>query len=194
MARPREFDEDQVLDAVMETFWRNGYEGTSAQNLVDATGLGRGSLYAAYANKDGLFEQALLRYRKRAQGHVDQLREPGSPLARLRELMQGIVNADLDAVEKRGCLATNSAIELAGRDPKAADLVRQNFDILIRGIGETIRRGQAAGEIRADADAETLALFVFNAVQGLRVLSKSTPPSDQKKLTAIIDQTLKALT
>ncbi|HYE53150.1 MAG TPA: TetR/AcrR family transcriptional regulator [Azospirillaceae bacterium] len=192
MARPREFDEDRVLDAIMDTFWRKGYEGTSAQDLVDATGLGRGSLYAAYASKDGLFEQALVRYHRRAQAHVAQLREPGSPLARLRELMQGIVDADLDAAERRGCLATNSAIEMAGRDPRVAGLVRRNFDILIRGIEETIRRGQAAGEIRA-GDAETLALFVFNAVQGLRVLARTASAADREGLAAVIEQTLAGL-
>ncbi|WP_448204863.1 TetR/AcrR family transcriptional regulator [Azospirillum sp. sgz302134] len=194
MARPREFDEERVLDAVMETFWRNGYDGTSAQDLVDATGLGRGSLYAAYANKDGLFAQALLRYRKRAQAHVDQLRQPGAPMERLRELLVSVVDADLEASERRGCLATNSAIEMAGRDPGVADLVRQNFTILTRGIEETIRRGQEAGDIRANADPAILALFVFNALQGLRVLAKTTPTQDRAKLTAIIDQTLSALT
>lgn len=194
MARPREFDEERVLDAVMETFWRNGYEGTSAQDLVDATGLGRGSLYAAYASKDGLFEQALLRYRKRAQAHVQQLRKPGSPVRRLRELMQGIVDADLKASMKRGCLATNSAIEVAGRDPRVADLVRQNFTILLQGLEETIQRGQAVGEIRTNADATILALFVLNAVQGLRVLAKAMTAQDRAKLTAVIDQTLAALT
>ncbi len=194
MARPREFDEDRVLDAAMHTFWRKGYEGTSAQDLVDATGLGRGSLYAAYANKHGIFEQALRHYHKRAQGHVDQLRKPGSTLERLRELMLGIVETDLSASEKRGCLATNSAIELASRDPHVADLVRGNFDILARGIEETIRRGQNAGEIRSTADARALALFVFNAVQGLRVLTSTAPAQDRDKLTAIIDHTLRALT
>lgn len=194
MARPREFDEERVLDAVMETFWRHGYEGTSAQNLVDATGLGRGSLYAAYASKDGLFEQALRRYHKRAQGHVDQLREPGSPVERIRALMQGIVDANLGATERRGCLATNSAIEVASRDPHVADLVRGNFNILTRGIEETIRRGQDVGEIRSTTDAETLALFVFNAVQGLRVLTSTASAKDRAKLITIIDQTLLALT
>ncbi len=194
MARPREFDEERVLDAVMDTFWRSGYEGTSAQALVDATGLGRGSLYAAYANKDGLFEQALLRYHKRAQAHVDQLRQEGSPMTRLRELMTDIVEADLNAPEKRGCLATNSAVEMAGRDPHVADLVRQNFTILMRGIEQAIRRGQAAGEIRPEGDAAVLALFLFNAVQGLRVLAKTFRPDDRPKLIAVIDQTLTALT
>lgn len=194
MARPREFDEERVLDAVMETFWFHGYEGTSAQNLVDATGLGRGSLYAAYGSKDGLFEQALRRYHKRAQGHVDQLREPGSPVERIRALMQGLVDADLGATERRGCLATNSAIEVASRNPHVADLVRGNFNILTRGIEETIRRGQDTGEIRSTTDAETLALFVFNAVQGLRVLTSTASSQDREKLTTIIDQTLAALT
>lgn len=194
MARPREFDEERVLDAVMETFWRNGYKGTSAKDLVDATGLGRGSLYAAYANKDGLFEQALRHYHKRAQAHVDKLRQEGSPIARLRELMTDMVEADLNASQKRGCLATNSAIEMAGRDPRMADLVRQNFDILTRGIEQAIRRGQSAGEILAEADAGILALFLFNAVQGLRVLATTSRPEDQPKLAAVIDQTLAALT
>ncbi|OIS92367.1 TetR/AcrR family transcriptional regulator [Brucella cytisi] len=194
MARLREFVEERVLDAVMETFWRNGYEGTSAQNLVDATGLGRGSLYAAYTNKIGLFEQALTRYRMRAQAHVDKLRQDGSPMDRLRELMVDIVDADLGLPAKRGCLATNTAIEMAGRDPRVADLVRQNFDILTRGIEQVIQRGQVAGEIRPEVDAATLALFVFNAVQGLRVLAKTFRPEDRPKLTGIIDQTLTVLT
>ena len=194
MARPRKFNEERVLDAVMETFWSNGYEGTTAQSLVEATGLGRGSLYGAYASKEDLFEQALLRYRLRANGHVEQLRQVPSAIRGLRELMQGIVDTDLQASQSRGCLATNSAIEMAGRDLRVADLVRQNFTILARGIEETIRRGQDSGEIRADADAETLALFVFNAVQGLRVLARTTPAHEVAKLTAIIDQTLDALT
>lgn len=193
MARPREFDEERVLNAVMETFWRHGFEGTSAQSLVDATGLGRGSLYAAYANKDGLFEQALMRYHNQARAHVDQLRQEGSPIDRLRDLMQGIVDADMQMSEKRGCLATNSAIEMADRDPRVADLVRQSFSILTRGIEETIRRGQAAGNIKSKLDAETLALFVFNSVQGLRVLCKITRAEDRAKLNAIIDQTLAVL-
>lgn len=194
MARPREFDEERVLEAVMDAFWRNGYEGTSAQDLVDATGLGRGSLYAAYGSKDGLFEQALLRYRMRSQARVDQLRQPGPAMGRLRELLVGIVDADLGATERRGCLATNSAIELAGRDPRIAELVRQCFSILMRGIEETIRRGQEAGEIRANADAAVLALFVFNALQGLRVLGKATPTHDRAILVAVVEQTLAALT
>lgn len=193
MARPRQFDEDRVLDAVMETFWCNGYEGTSAQDLVDATGLGRGSLYAAYASKDGLFEQALRRYHQNARAHVDRMSQAPSAVTGLRMLMTEILDADLDRSKQRGCFATNSAIEMAGRDPRIANLVRSNFTILIRGIEETVRRGQAENEIPAEADPAALALFIFNAVQGLRVLTKTTAPTDRSKLIAVIDRTLAAL-
>jgi TetR/AcrR family transcriptional repressor of nem operon len=190
MARPREFDEDSVLDAIMETFWRNGYEGTSTQDLVDATGLGRGSLYAAYRDKKGLFEQALVRYRTQAQANAEQIRRPGSPVRRIREFLQSIVDADLKSSEKRGCLATNTAIEMAGRDPRVAELVRQNFRVLIDSIEDVIMRGQALGEIRNSTDAGTLALFVFSTVQGLRVLARTATSNERKKLLALIDQTM----
>lgn len=194
MARPREFDEEAVLDAIMETFWRHGYEGTTAQNLVDATGLGRGSLYAAYVDKEGFFEQALLRYRMRAQRHAEQLRQPGTAIERLREMMLEIVDGDLSATERRGCLATNSAIEIAGRDPRVAELVRLNFAILTQGIEDTILRGQKTGEIRGDAEAEDLALFIFSTVQGLRVLTKTARAQDRNRLSAVIEHALKTLT
>ncbi|WP_162826156.1 TetR/AcrR family transcriptional regulator [Burkholderia sp. IDO3] len=193
MARPREFDEDAVLDAVMDTFWRYGYEATSAQDLVQATGLGRGSLYAAYTNKDGLFEQAMLRYNRRSRENVDLLRGPGPVLDCLRTLLVGVVDDDLNAAGKRGCLATNTAIERASRDAHVAELVRENFRIMRAGIQEAIERGQATGEIDAAGHAEDLAWFVFNAMQGLRVLAKTSTGKDRKRLVAIVDRTLRAL-
>ena len=193
MARPREFDEERVLDAVMLTFWRKGFEATSAQDLVDATGLGRGSLYGAFSNKDGLFEQAILRYNGRSRENVERLRQPGPAIERLRELFISIIDADIDAAEKPGCLATNSAIELAGRNSHVAGLVRQNFQIMTRGIQETIERGQSTGEIPSSLDAEMLALFLFNAIQGLRVLTKTMGKADRSRLLAVAEQTLRAL-
>lgn len=193
MARPRAFDEDQVLEAVMETFWRKGYEGTSAQDLVEATGLGRGSLYAAYASKDGLFAQALLRYRRRTQARVDRLARPGPVLDRLRELLVDVLDADLAAPQQRGCLATNSAIERAGADPVVAEMVRYNFTLLHQGIEATLRRGQAAGELRAGFDPAVQALLMLTTVQGLRVLVRTARPGDRERFLAVIEQVLAPL-
>ena len=62
MARPREFDIDEALDAAMGVFWERGYEATSMVNLMDATGLHKGSIYKAFEDKHDLFLQALRRY------------------------------------------------------------------------------------------------------------------------------------
>lgn len=193
MARPREFDEEVVLDAIMKTFWRHGYEGTTAQHLVDATGLGRGSLYAAYSDKQGFFEQALMRYRREAQSQADRLQQPGLAADRLREMMLHIIDSDLNAPETRGCLATNSAVEMATRDPRIAQLVAANFAVLTNGIEQVILRGQKTGEITDKADASDLAFFILNTVQGLRVLARVSDMRDRNRLCAVIDQCLEVL-
>ena len=62
VGRPRQFDEEQVLDAAMKAFWANGYEATSLADLVSVTGLHKGSLYQAFGDKHSLFVQTLNRY------------------------------------------------------------------------------------------------------------------------------------
>jgi AcrR family transcriptional regulator len=55
MARPQEFDTDAALDGAIAVFSEHGYEGSSAQMLVDAMGIGRQSLYAAFGDKWQLY-------------------------------------------------------------------------------------------------------------------------------------------
>jgi len=60
--RPRNFDRNQVLLKAMQTFWENGYEGTSMTQLVDAMGIGSPSIYAAFGSKEELFREAVELY------------------------------------------------------------------------------------------------------------------------------------
>lgn len=62
MARPREFDEQAVLDAAIQCFWRRGYEATSVRDLVEKTGITSASLYNAFGDKRALYQRALDRY------------------------------------------------------------------------------------------------------------------------------------
>jgi TetR/AcrR family transcriptional repressor of nem operon len=72
MARPREFDIDQVLDAAINTFWTKGYEATSMADLMEAMNLKKGSIYKAFEDKHDLFCKALERY---LEGMDKQMRE-----------------------------------------------------------------------------------------------------------------------
>ncbi|MFD0503442.1 TetR/AcrR family transcriptional regulator [Streptomyces chiangmaiensis] len=60
--RPRSFDLDVVTAAALRTLWTKGYETTSIEDLVQATGLAPSSLYAAFGSKQGVLEAALARY------------------------------------------------------------------------------------------------------------------------------------
>jgi TetR/AcrR family transcriptional repressor of nem operon len=59
MARPRNFSEDTVLAQAAALFAHMGYNATSIDDLLGATGLQRGSLYKAFGSKRNLFEKVL---------------------------------------------------------------------------------------------------------------------------------------
>jgi TetR/AcrR family transcriptional repressor of nem operon len=192
MARPKKFDPEQVVDAAMTAFWTKGYAATSAEDLVERTGLGRGSLYHAFTNKRHLFQETLRRYETHwTARRVEILEGPGSVRERIRALLMSVVEEETAArPTHRGCLAVNAAIELAGRDPDATDQVRRVFQRVEDALWAAIQRGQRDGEIAADRDARALAQFTLNSMYGLRVLGKT---ADRQTLTGIVDSVLRAL-
>ena len=77
--RPREFDVENALDRALEVFWRKGYEGASLEDLTEAMGINRPSLYAAFGSKEELFRLALDRYAEGPAGYVtDALEQPSA--------------------------------------------------------------------------------------------------------------------
>ncbi|WP_297356008.1 helix-turn-helix domain-containing protein [Paraburkholderia sp.] len=53
MAMVRQFDEETVLDKVLDVFWQKGWQATSMADLADAANVQRGSLYHAFARTAG---------------------------------------------------------------------------------------------------------------------------------------------
>lgn len=190
MARPRQFDEDRVITAAMETFWRHGYEGTSTRDLCDSTGLGPSSLYNTFGGKRELYLRALERYYETVTAEqVARLNEPGSAKERLRAMMLHSLDSDLDDAEgRRGCFAMNAAVEVAALDPDVKSAVRRCFDRVEDELCAVVGTGQAAGEIASGRDARTLARLVQSTYYGLRVLSRVQ--DDRKALLATVDSTL----
>ncbi|MFD9904134.1 TetR/AcrR family transcriptional regulator [Streptomyces sp. NPDC059063] len=192
MARPRQFDEDRVITAAMETFWRHGYEGTSTRDLCDSTGLGPSSLYNTFGGKRELYLRTLDRYYETVTGaQIEQLQGPGSAKDRLRAMMLGAVDSDLDEDDARGCFAINAAIELAGLDADVKRVVRRNFTRVEDEVCAVVAEGQRAGEIPTDRDARALARLVQSTYYGLRVLARVQ--DDRKVLLTTVENTLAAL-
>ncbi|MFD2795741.1 TetR/AcrR family transcriptional regulator [Promicromonospora vindobonensis] len=174
MARPRQFDEDAVLRAVCNQFWDSGYAATSMQDLMRVSGLGKGSLYAAFGDKHELFLRVLRRYVESLDlGLRRSLDSAPRAVDALRSFLMGSVG-DPDGVSaRRGCLLANSTTELASADPVVAAEARQAYEGTTALLAECVVRAQAEGDVPASADPDGTARALLAAQQGLTFMGRS---------------------
>ena len=101
MPRPREFEPDEVLDSAMRQFWERGYRATSVDDLVRATGVKPGSLYAAFpGGKHALLMGSLERYsRLVVPQKLGDLESPGASVADVRAYFDGLILFDQNLSE-----------------------------------------------------------------------------------------------
>jgi TetR/AcrR family transcriptional repressor of nem operon len=193
MARPREFEEEAVLDAAVRVFWRRGYHDTSVSELTRATRLHKGSLYGAFSDKQTLFLRALERYvEQQRRSGAAFFQRPGSPLAALRDFLHAIARHSSGERGHLGCLVSNTALELLPHDKQVAARVQRNFREMEQDIGRVLDRARAAGEVRADLDVRTAAQLIVAVIQGLRVRGKASQSAARAR--AAVDLLLAGMT
>jgi len=176
MARPREFDVNAALERAMDVFWSKGYEATSLDDLCEATGLSRSSLYATFGNKRDLLLQTVDRYIERRTPNIRAAlaREPNihkGIAALLREFIDQIVSG----AGRRGCFLGNCAAELPRSDRTALARVRRGLARTEETFREALARAAAGGELPVGADVDALARFLTASFQGLRLVGKVNP-------------------
>jgi TetR/AcrR family transcriptional repressor of nem operon len=190
MARPREFDEDEVLEKALAVFWAKGFEGATVDDLEQATGLGRGSLYGAFGGKHELFLRAFGRYGVDGAGKCP-LAQPGAGRAGIITFFREAGREALADRDRRGCMVTNCAVELAAADTQVAALVARHLDRLERGFEAAVREAQARGEIAAGRDPVRVARFLTVCLQGMQVLARARPDAAWlEDLVAAVDEAL----
>ena len=186
--RPREFDTDAAVERAMGVFWSAGYHGTSLPDLLKATELSRGSLYAAFGDKHGLFLRALDRYIDDALARLDRELHPRkSALAGVRKCLAGYVDRTSGVAGKRGCLVVATAMELAAHDPEVEQRIRRFFKTMESRLTEALARAQVSGELADGVDPRIAARLLVCLVEGMRVVAKTG--SDRATSQAVV-QTL----
>ncbi|WP_199435202.1 TetR/AcrR family transcriptional regulator [Qaidamihabitans albus] len=197
MARPRRFDEERALDAAMRTFWANGYEATSTQDLCAATGLGRSSIYNTFHSKHDLFTRVLARYIDAMNAAQFALLEDRQrpAIERIRALLALVVDGEFRNRREGGsigCLTVNTTVELAGRDPETARMLELDLAHRLTVLRATIETGKREGDITSTRDADSLARFVNGVIAGIRVAGQGG--ADRAALDGIAATALDALT
>ena len=175
MSRPREFNEDLVLDAAVQCFWKHGYEATSIKNLVATTGISAASLYNAYGDKRALFRAALVHYVDDSIGERIKRCEELPPLQAIKAFFHEILKRSLHDPEHKGCMIVNSALEIAPHDAEFQRVVAGALECIERFFLHCLKTGQADGTITCNIDAETLARHLLGVLMGVRVLARVRP-------------------
>ncbi|MFI1363956.1 TetR/AcrR family transcriptional regulator [Streptomyces griseochromogenes] len=197
MARPRTFDEERALDAAMRTFWEKGYEATSTQDLCDATGLGRSSIYNTFKSKHDLFQRALHRYMTTMNAvQLAVLEDIGrSGADRIRALFALVLDGDAEnrpQGHSLGCLSVNTTVELAARDAVAARILESDTARRLDVLRAAVEAGRRDGSITSARGAGDLARFINATVAGLRVSAQGG--ADRAALESVVAIALDALT
>jgi AcrR family transcriptional regulator len=173
MSRAREFDETEVIDKALQVFWQQGYEGTSLNDLLDATGLTKSSLYAAFGSKEDLFHRIVERYLSK---HVEfrqacALAEP-TPRRIVERLLYGMADLHAGSRTPPGCLITGAALACSSEaESIRQELVRSRneFGQVLRGRLEAVT---SAGPLPPGMTAADAARLVVVTIQGMAVEAK----------------------
>ena len=174
MARPVAFHEDSVLDSVVQVFWKKGYEATSMQELVEATGLNRSSLYNSFGSKEKLFLLAMDHYIAHYSGERLAALDKGiGARVQIQTYFDDLIHFSIGKGKGLGCLLTNSAIELAPHDEHVDVKLKQSFNKVRDRFVIVLVEGQSNQELSADKDVEALANFFLSTIQGIRVLARA---------------------
>jgi TetR/AcrR family transcriptional regulator, transcriptional repressor for nem operon len=191
MARPREFDEEIVLDAAVQCFWDRGYESTSVRDLVERTGITSASLYNAFGDKQALYKRALDHYVE--ESIVDRIRrcEGLAPREAISAFFAEILKRSLGDPQHKGCMLVNAALDLAPHNPDLKKIVAGTLIRIETFFRSCVRAGQADGTITQSMSAETLAHHLLGVLMGIRVLARVRP--ERRLLEGVIAPALALL-
>ncbi|OON78830.1 TetR/AcrR family transcriptional regulator [Streptomyces tsukubensis] len=192
--RPREFDKDQTLARALELFWSRGYGATSIQDLVDALGVERGSLYGTFGDKRRFYLDAVRLYWDVYERHLMTALDTTPLLPALREILTHPARLDeliSDVGVPQGCLVGNTTAELVPHDSEATEVVARSYRRFTDVVTDALRRAQATGEVTDNARPEAQAQLLLYIVQGLSLVSRAG--LDRTSALAAIDTAVDGL-
>jgi TetR/AcrR family transcriptional repressor of nem operon len=192
MPKTKQFNREKVLEVASSIFHQKGYNGTSIDEILKATGLSRSSLYDSFKDKHSLYLQSLEFYKGRETAFydtVDQTKFNG--LQKIEHLFKEVVNHLIEHPEDNGCLMVNAAAEMSKRCEKTAQVVCNNKDDVQDIFTNWLEDALEKNALKLQKPAKSYSPFLFNALCGLKVLSQSG--AAKAELNNVVKVTIDAL-
>jgi TetR/AcrR family transcriptional regulator, transcriptional repressor for nem operon len=193
MARPVEFVYEDVLTNAMEQFWREGFEASSVQKLLDVTGINRGTLYNSFGDKDTFFKSCLEHYSKLVDKDLAASlnNEELAPWAAIEKYFDISVVSASNKRRSMGCLLVNSFCESINYDKEIQKLVKAYYANIRKSILKRLKDAEKDGNLAKGISAELAADVLMNLLSGLRVHSREGKTG--KQLAEIVAFTVNSL-
>ncbi|MFI1994894.1 TetR/AcrR family transcriptional regulator [Actinoplanes sp. NPDC020271] len=162
----KHFDPDAVLDIVVRLFWQRGMASTGVQDIVDATGIARSSLYATFGGKGELFRAALSRYVELSSAPAFSRLTDDRGLPAVREFFDRLIDARCHGQYARwGCMVSNTHAGGEADDPQVQEILDRHHRELRAAMRTALtsaeRHGQLAATVHPDEAADVLALLAY---------------------------------
>lgn len=191
MGRTRNFDLTEALDLATREFWEKGYAGTSLDDLTEAMGIARPSLYRAFGNKEQLFGRVVEHFEKIYLDFVDDALATHPVQLVVQRLLEGTVRACAGPSTPQGSLLTHGAPASSPEDEAIQKLLSTRIDIYQEKLAGRLGRASAAGELPADTDCRAMAAFIITHCCGMALRAKAG--ASPEMLTAEIYFVMRAL-
>ena len=186
--RPQEFDSNKVILAAMDTFWSNGFDGTSMQQLLKSTGLSKSSLYQSFGGKQELFIKCLEEYTLAMKDKLlTQLSLSKSGVSFIKEVLLSAAEEAKGTSIPKGCLIMNTATEFAQSNAAVSRTVNKGIDA----FRVALKKARTANEIDADADLEQLSSYIVSSMSGIKSMVKGG--ADEKAVRSIVEVVMRSI-
>ena len=183
--RPRAYDPATAVARAAETFWKAGYAGTSLDDLSEATGMNRPSLYAAFGDKRDLYLKTLEYYRNESRALARAaLADHPSLKVFLKRFYDRALELYLEG-GPRGCYTIGTAATVAAVDDGVRAFLAESMRTTDSFLKHQIEKAKESGEIASHVDAVALAYLASATLHTLAVRSRAGLP--RKELDALVD-------
>ena len=189
--RPRGYDPQVALARAADVFWKAGYAGTSLDDLVDATGMNRPSLYAAFGDKRDLYLKTLEHYRDTSR-ELARFALADSPT--LRVFLKRFYDKALELYLEdgpRGCYSIGTAATVAAVDDGVRAFLADSMRTTDSFLKYQIEKAKERGEISRDADPGALAYLATAPLHTLAIRSRAGLP--RKELDALVKAAIEVI-
>ena len=179
--RPRAYEPDVALAKALDLFRKDGFAGTSLDDLSAATGMNRPSLYGAFGDKRELYIKTYQRYRADARAAMQDIFKVELPI---RKRLQRIYDVALDIYLSgeegpRGCFTVMTAASEAVADPDIRAMVLEGFGELDKAFAICFSRAKETGELPASADPDALAQMASATIHTIAIRARARTPRKQ---------------